>query len=221
MDNELIIKIAYLIASILFIIGIKMLGKTSTARSGNMLSAVAMLIAVLVTLLDKQVLSFYEIFITIIIGSAVGTVVAHKVEMTQMPEMVAILNGFGGAASVLVATSEYWRQAHNLALIMDTIVAITVVLSVIIGAVTFTGSMVAFGKLKGLINGRAITFKGQHLLNALLLGIIIMLCVMIVQNPNKEVWMLAVFLIGLVVGIQVLITICGGVIPVVIYIRYS
>ena len=106
MNNDLIIKIAYLIASVLFIIGIKMLGKTSTARRGNMLSAVAMLIAILVTLLDKQVLSFTEIFITLIIGSAVGTLAARRVEMTQMPEMVAILNGFGGASSVLVATSE-------------------------------------------------------------------------------------------------------------------
>ncbi|MEJ6979051.1 NAD(P)(+) transhydrogenase (Re/Si-specific) subunit beta [Pedobacter sp. P351] len=216
MDKDLIIKIAYLIASILFIIGIKMLGRTSTARRGNMLSAVAMLIAVLVTLLDKQVLSFYEIFITIIIGSAVGTLVARKVEMTQMPEMVAILNGFGGAASVLVATSEYWRQANDSALTLDTIVAITVVLSVIIGAVTFTGSMVAFSKLKGLINGRAITFKGQHLINALILVIIIAISGLIVRNPNTEVWMLVILFLGLLLGILVVIPIGGADMPVVI-----
>jgi NAD(P) transhydrogenase subunit beta len=216
MNNDLIIKIAYLIASVLFIIGIKMLGKTSTARRGNMLSAVAMLIAVLVTLLDRQVLSFTEIFVTIIIGSAVGTFAARRVEMTQMPEMVALLNGFGGASSVLVATSEYWRQADNSALTMDAIVAITVVLSVIIGAVTFTGSMVAFGKLKGLISGRAITFKGQHLINAMLLAIIIFMCVMIVLNPNMEAWMLGVLFLGLLLGVLVVIPIGGADMPVVI-----
>ena len=99
MNQDIIIKIAYLVASVLFILGIKMLGKTATARKGNTLSSVAMLIAVLITLLDKNVLSFTEIFITILVGSAAGLYIARKVEMTQMPEMVALLNGFGGASS--------------------------------------------------------------------------------------------------------------------------
>ena len=94
MERELIIQIAYLIASVMFIIGIKMLGKTSTARQGNSISAIAMLIAVLVTLLDSQILSYTEIFVTILIGSVIGTVIAQRVEMTSMPEMVAIFNGW-------------------------------------------------------------------------------------------------------------------------------
>jgi NAD(P) transhydrogenase subunit beta len=118
MDQGILIQIAYLIASVLFIIGIKMLGKTATARQGNLYSAVAMFIAIAVTLLDQQVLSYTEIFVTILVGSAIGVYVARKVEMTQMPEMVAIFNGFGGGASVLVATSEYWRMAHDAALLM-------------------------------------------------------------------------------------------------------
>ena len=110
MNQELLsilIKLAYLVASVLFIVGIKMLGKTATARKGNLWSAVAMFIAIVATLLDYQVLSYTEIFVTILLASVVGTYVAKKVEMTQMPEMVALFNGFGGISSVLVATSEY------------------------------------------------------------------------------------------------------------------
>lgn len=216
MNQDIIIKIAYLVASVLFIVGIKMLGKTATARKGNTLSSAAMLIAVLITLLDKNVLSYTEIFITILIGSAVGLYIAQKVEMTQMPEMVAILNGFGGASSVLVATSEYWKLAHDSALTMDPIVAVTVALSVIIGSVTFTGSMVAFGKLKGLINGGSVTFKGQHFLNALFLVAIIALSAMMASSPNSEVWMFSLLILALVLGVLVVIPIGGADMPVVI-----
>ena len=181
-----------------------------------MLSAAAMLIAILATLLEKQVLSFTEILITMLVSSAVGTIAARRVQMTEMPEMVGLLNGFGGASSVLVATSEYWRQAHNSDLTMDPIVAVTVVLSVIIGSITFTGSMVAFGKLKGLINGRSITFKNQHLLNAVLLLIIIFMSVMVVLNPNAQIWMLGILILGLLVGVLVVIPIGGADMPVVI-----
>ena len=216
MDQGIIIKLAYLLASVLFIVGIKMLGKTSTARKGNFLSAVAMLIAVLVTLLDSQILSLTEIFITIILGSAVGTYMARRVEMTEMPEMVALLNGFGGASSVLVATSEYWKYAHDAGITLDIVVAITIILSVIIGAVTFTGSLVAFGKLKGLINGRAITFKGQHAVNAALLIVLIVLSVLVSNDPNAEVWMLGVLALSLLLGVLVVIPIGGADMPVVI-----
>lgn len=216
MDRDVLIRIAYLVASVLFIIGIKMLGKTSTARRGNFLSSVAMLIAVLATLLDRQVLDFPEIFITILIGSALGTYIAQKVEMTSMPEMVALFNGFGGAASVLVATSEYWRQAHATHLTMDPVIAVTVVLSVIIGSVTFTGSLIAFGKLKGIIDGRSVVFKGQHPLNAFLFLTTLVLSALIVVNPNAEIWMGGVLFLSLLLGILTVIPIGGADMPVVI-----
>ena len=216
MDKDLLIRIAYLVASVLFIVGIKMLGKTSTARRGNTLSAVAMFIAILVTLLDSQVLSLTEIFVTILVGSAIGTIAARRVEMTSMPEMVAIFNGFGGAASVLVATSEYWRMAHDMGISMEMVVGVTIVISVIIGSVTLTGSLVAFGKLKGLINGRAITFGGQHAINALLFLGALALSVLVVIDPNTEVWMMGVLAIALVLGILVVIPIGGADMPVVI-----
>ncbi len=216
MDRSLLIKIAYLIASVLFIVGIKMLGKTATARKGNTVSAVAMLLAVVATLLDKQVLDFTEIFITVLIGSALGTYIAQKVEMTSMPEMVALFNGFGGAASVLVAASEYWKQAHDANATMDIVVGVTVIISVIIGSVTLTGSLVAFGKLKGIINGRAITFKGQHPINAALFAGIIVLSVVLVLDPNTELWMMLVLFISLLLGVLTVIPIGGADMPVVI-----
>ncbi|AHM59046.1 NAD(P)(+) transhydrogenase [Flammeovirgaceae bacterium 311] len=216
MDRELIIQIAYLVASVMFILGIKMLGRTTTARRGNTISAVAMLIAILVTLLDRQVLSFTEIFVTILVGSVLGTIVARRVEMTSMPEMVAIFNGFGGAASVLVASSEYWRLAHTQNLSMDPVVGITVVLSVIIGAVTLTGSFVAFGKLKGFISGKAIMFSGQHAVNAVLFVAVLVLSALLVVNPNQEIWMLGVIAIALLLGVLTVIPIGGADMPVVI-----
>jgi NAD(P) transhydrogenase subunit beta len=216
MDQDLLIRISYLVASVLFIMGIKMLGKTSTARKGNLLSAVAMLIAVLVTLLDKQVLSYTEIFVTILVGSALGTIIARRVEMTSMPEMVAIFNGFGGAASVLVAASEYWRLAHDAGVSMEMVVGITVVISVIIGSVTLTGSLVAFGKLKGLINGRAIVFTGQHALNALIFIAAVALAALVVAYPNEELLMLGVIIFALILGILTVIPIGGADMPVVI-----
>ncbi len=216
MDRDLIIKVAYLVASVLFILGIKMLGKTSTARRGNTVSAVAMLIAVLATLLDQQILSFTEIFVTILVGSVIGTVIARRVEMTSMPEMVAIFNGFGGAASVLVATSEYWPMAHAEGVSMEIVVGVTVVISVIIGAVTLTGSFVAFGKLKGLINGRAITFGGQHAINAILLVVVVVLGGLVVGDPNAEIWMLGIVGVALLLGVLVVIPIGGADMPVVI-----
>lgn len=217
MNQDLLIKIAYLIASVMFIIGIKMLGKVSTARRGNAVSASAMLIAILITLLDKQILTFTEIFLTVLAGSLVGAIAAYKAKITQMPEMVAILNGFGGAASVLVALSEYWKFAHmGSAASLDIVVTITILLSVLIGSVTFTGSMVAFGKLNGTISGRAITFTGQHLINAILFVAVLVLSVLAVSEPAMTWWISGVLILSLVLGILTVLPIGGADMPVVI-----
>lgn len=217
MSQDLIIKIAYLIASVLFITGIKMLGKVSTARRGNAISAIAMLIAILVTLLDRQILSFTEIFITIIAGSFAGALMANRAKMTQMPEMVAILNGFGGAASVLVALSEYWKTVNTGEVFaLGAIAVVSILLSVLIGAVTFTGSMVAFGKLNGIISGRAIIFKGQHPLNAVLFVAVLVFAVLSVMAPEYTWWLTAILIISLVLGILTVIPIGGADMPVVI-----
>ena len=105
--QEIIIKLIYLVASVLFIVGIKMLGKTQTARRGNAYSAVGMTLAIVATLLQAEVLSYTEIAVTLLASTAVSLWIARRVQMTQMPEMVALFNGFGGAASMLVAISDY------------------------------------------------------------------------------------------------------------------
>lgn len=217
MNQDLLIKIAYLISSVLFIIGIKMLGKVSTARRGNAISAAAMVIAVMVTLLDKEILTFTEIFITVLAGSVVGAIAANKAQMTQMPEMVAILNGFGGAASALVALSEYWKYVYTGSVIsLEAVVIISVLLSVLIGAVTFTGSMVAFGKLRGIVSGKAITFGGQHPLNAAIFLAVIITSVLAVIQPEISWWLAGVLFLSLVLGILTVIPIGGADMPVVI-----
>lgn len=213
---DIIVHIGYLAASILFIIGIKMLNKTQSARKGNTLSAIGMLIAVLVTVLQVSSISLIEIFVSILIGSAIGLVFAYKVKMTKMPEMVAIFNGFGGLASLGVAFSDYWLNVQEQAIIIDSVTSISVLLSVIIGGVTFTGSMIAFLKLNGSISGRAIVFGGQHLLNLILFIIVLVLSVLLVINVDASSYLILIIAIALVLGILLVIPIGGADMPVVI-----
>jgi NAD/NADP transhydrogenase beta subunit len=142
-------SLSYLVASVLFILGLKKLGSPKTARQGNLYAMIGMLIAIVVTLFDQNILDFTYIIAGVIIGSAIGAVAAKKVEMTAMPQMVALFNGFGGIASTFVAFSEYVHTGGHYAMN----VSITLVLSLLIGTVTFTGSMIAFAKLQGLMRG--------------------------------------------------------------------
>ena len=210
------LHLAYLTASILFIIGIKMLNKTKTARNGNLISAVGMLIAILATVSQVQAITYIDIFVAFLIGSAIGLVFAYKVKMTQMPEMVAIFNGFGGLASVAVALSDYWLHTQQQSLELSNITVISIILSIFIGGITFTGSMIAFLKLNGSISGRAIVFKGQHPLNLMLLIIGIILSVLIVMYTSEPSYMILLAILSLVLGVLVVIPIGGADMPVVI-----
>src|SRR4030066_306931 len=151
------IEITYLVSSVFFIYGIKMLGSPKTARKGNLYSAIGMFLAIAVTLFDQQVLTFEWIIIGAIVGSTVGLLLAYKTPMTGMPQMVGMLNGFGGGASTLVALSEYFKLNPNypvdqgLPFNLPIDQGIAMILSLLIGGVTFTGSMIAFGKLQGLV----------------------------------------------------------------------
>ncbi|MEQ8350081.1 MAG: NAD(P)(+) transhydrogenase (Re/Si-specific) subunit beta [Leptospiraceae bacterium] len=172
MHREDILIIAYLISSVLFIVGIKNLSAVKTARRGNLLAALGMLLAVVVTLWDQKIIGFELIIAGVILGSLIGAVMAVKVAMTGMPQMVALLNGFGGAASLLVANAEFFHEMHrqgpaNYDPAIAT--AVSIVLSVLIGGVTFTGSLIAFGKLQGLVTEKSVMFPLQHALNALLI----------------------------------------------------
>jgi len=131
-----IIEITYLISSIFFIFGIKKLGSPKTARQGNLFAAIGMALAIIVTLLDQHVVTFEWILIGAIVGSAIGVLMATKVQMTGMPQMVGLLNGFGGGASTLVALAEFYKLSPNI----DINTGVAIILSLLIGGVTFTGS---------------------------------------------------------------------------------
>ena len=213
----ILIKLAYLVSSIMFIIGIKMMGKTPTARKGNLYSAVAMLIAIVATLLQAKLFSLPEIFACILVGTLIGMYYAKKVAMTKIPEMVAIFNGVGGLASVLVSAADYWMNMHERTpVVVDMITLVSAILGIIIGAVTFTGSYIAFAKLNGTISGGSISFKGQHLLNLVVAVVMIGASVMLCIDPTKEIYLYAIVFLGLLLGVLTVIPIGGADMPVVI-----
>ncbi len=209
------IQLAYLVAASLFILGLKNLGSPATARKGNILASVGMLIAVVVTLLDQAVLNYSMILLGLVIGSVIGAIAAYKVEMTAMPQMVGLLNGLGGAASALVAVGEFWRLLNTgEPLTIDAV--LVVILGVLIGGITLTGSLVAFGKLQGLVSGSPITFPLQQPLNAILLiGFLIGSAYLFIAPENLTVF-LGLVGVSLLLGVLVVIPIGGADMPVVI-----
>jgi NAD(P) transhydrogenase subunit beta len=210
------IQLAYLVASVLFILGIKYLGKTKDARKGNFVSAVGMLIAIVATLLTLNILTLLEIGVCILVGSVIGLYYAYKVPMTKIPEMVALFNGFGGLASFAVALSDYYLKSETNLASLDAVNLTSIVLSLLIGGVTFTGSMVAYLKLDGKVSGQPITFKGQHLLNLLLLIAFVVASVLVFLDPTQITYIVILIVISLLLGILTVIPIGGADMPVVI-----
>jgi NAD(P) transhydrogenase subunit beta len=209
------IQLTYLVAASLFILGLKKLGSPATARQGNLWAAVGMLLAVVATLLDQQVLNYEMILVGLAIGSLVGAIAAQRVQMTEMPQMVGLLNGLGGAASALVAVAEFWRLLGTSQPIpLDA--NISILLDVFIGGVTFTGSMVAFAKLQGIISGSPITFPLQQPINALLLVSFVVGSAYLLNTPENLPVFLGVVAVSLLLGVLFVIPIGGGDMPVVI-----
>jgi len=213
---DIITNFAYLLASVLFILGLKNLGSPKTARKGNQLAMLAMLIAIVVTLLDQQIVSFTYIIVGLIVGSLIGVIAAKRVQMTEMPQMVALFNGFGGGASTLVATSEYFGKMSVLGANVEINVLATVALSILIGTVTFTGSLIAFAKLQGIMKGAPITFSGQRFLNAGLIIANIVLAIMFCLNPTDWTPLMIILGLSAVLGVTSTIPIGGADMPVVI-----
>ncbi len=212
----MLVNIAYILASALFIFGLKMLGSAETARKGNLLSALGMLIAVVVTLLDQSIIDYKWIFVGLFFGSLVGTIAATKVKMTSMPEMVAIFNGFGGIASLLVGSSEYLVSAQS-----SITTLIPIFLTVVIGGLTFTGSIVAFGKLSETITGNPIVYKGQQWINGILTVALVLLGIEMIALQGAFItldWhiLLAIVAVSFLLGILIIIPIGGADMPVVI-----
>ncbi len=215
-----LVNLVYLVSAALFIFGLGKMSHPRTARRGNLMSSLGMLFAIAVTLLDRHILSYTVIAAGVIVGSIIGATIALRVKMTAMPQMVGFLNGSGGLASAIVAFAEYMKLPADPRL--DTVISI--ILSTIIGMVTFTGSMVAFGKLEGMkVRGIAlsspITFRMQHWLNLLLGVIVVGLGVMVAQHTGTGsalAMTIAILLISAILGILLVIPIGGADMPVVI-----
>ena len=214
--NEAVVNLIYIFSSALFIIGLKMLGSPETAAKGNLISALGMLVAVVVTLLDQSVTSFQWIFVAMFLGASIGAIAALKIEMTSMPEMVAIFNGFGGIASLLVGSSEFLLSSTD-----GLGILIPIFLTVVIGGLTFTGSIIAYGKLSGRMNGNPILYKGQQWINGLLVLLLLFFGFEMIVNQglvftlNWQV-LTAIICLSFLLGILLVIPIGGGDMPVVI-----
>ncbi len=212
------INLAYLLASVLFILGLKGLTHPRTAVRGNLLGAIGMLIAVAVTLLDQRILDFSMILVGLVIGAAIGAVMAVRVQMTSMPQMVALLNGFGGAGSLLVAGAELMtgaeQSATSAAALPLQVTLVAAAASGLIGAVTFWGSLVAFGKLEGFL--KDIRLTGQQAFNAILAVIVLALSGWLVYDPTTLWVYWAIVSVSSVLGLSLVFPIGGADMPVVI-----
>ena len=213
--KELFIDIAYLVSAISFIYGLKMLSHPKTARNGNIIASLGMLIAIIATAMTPgSPLNFKMIGIAMIIGTIIGSFFAIRVQMTQMPQLVAIFNGFGGAASALVASAEFFKSISSSTPNPTTFLILTITLSVLVGTLTFTGSFIAFGKLQGLVTTKPVTFPGQQLLNAIL-AIIMLIAAYMIPSYGINSFYIIVGLSALL-GILLVIPIGGADMPVVI-----
>src|SRR3989440_1513697 len=207
--------LAYLATIVAFILALKFLSKPATARRGNLIGAVGMLIAVAVTFAQKQIDSIWEILVGMAIGGVFGAVAARKVKMTAMPQMVALFNGVGGGAAALIALAEFHREAPGSGDLQRDI-SISLVVSALIGSISFAGSMVAFAKLQELIQGRPITYPGQKVVNALLFASLIAAGIAIVAGYEHQ-WVLGALGLGAgLFGILFVLPIGGADMPVVI-----
>lgn len=210
MDNLVFINVVYVFAAALFIFGLKLLGHPATARKGNILSGIAMLVAIIVTLMDQNIVSYGWIIVSVLAGSVVGIYVSQKVEMTGMPELVSLFNGVGGLASAAVAT------AAIVASDLTSGIATISVIALIIGAVTFSGSLVAWGKLSERISGKPIVFHLQAIANYGLIAATILFSSLYVMDPSSITFVYVVIALALIIGVMVVLPIGGADMPVVI-----
>ena len=209
------VTLGYLVTAVLFILGIKRLGSPATARSGNRLAAVGMLIALLVTFLNLHVHVWWILAVGLVVGTAVGAAAARMVRMTAMPQMVALFNGMGGGAAALVASSEFFRLSlHGAG--ASPAELITILLSCLIGSVSFTGSLIAFGKLQELITGRPITYPLQKPINFTLFGLILLAGLYLLVVSQNPAVLIALIGGALLLGVLFVIPVGGADMPVII-----
>ena len=213
-------SLSYIVAALLFIFGLRRLSHPRTARSGNRLAAIGMLVALVATLLDRSILSYWEIGLGTLIGAVIGIYSARRVQMTAMPQMVALFNGMGGATAALVSVAEFLRATgHGTALGAGA--AVSGALGIAIGAISFTGSLIAFAKLQEIMPGRPMLFPARHVINALVALAIVGLGVYIAVGHATPTTVWSVFGLALLLGVLVVVPIGGGDMPVMISILNS
>ncbi len=214
--SNILIQFGYLLAAVLFILGLRGLTSAKTAARGNALAALGMLVAVVAVLLDQDVVDFPTVLAGIALGSALGAVLALRIQMTAMPQMVAVLNGLGGAASALVASTEIVNAVAGTGPVPEGVVPLAVALSVLVGSLTLTGSLVAFAKLQELVGGAAVVYPLQRTTNALMGAAAIAVSVLFIANPLDPALLLGLVALALLLGVLLVIPIGGADMPVVI-----
>ncbi|HXU46818.1 MAG TPA: NAD(P)(+) transhydrogenase (Re/Si-specific) subunit beta, partial [Thermoanaerobaculia bacterium] len=207
-----ILPLAYLIASVCFIFALQGLSSPKHARRGNLIGAVGMLIAVVGTLLHREIITYQWIAAGLILGSLIGGAMSIWIPMTKMPERIALSHSFGGLAAALVGVSEYTHRGATLGSV--TIAALG--LEVFLGFLTFTGSLMAFGKLQGFITGAPVTYKGQNATNISLFTGALVLLVLFVLHPTQAALFYGMGVLGLAVGVLAVLPIGGADMPVVV-----
>lgn len=224
MNLDILINGLYILAAIFFTLGLKGLAHPRSAVGGNLVSAVGMLIAIVATLLNNEILSFQWIIVGLAIGTVIGTVIALTIQMTAMPQMVGLFNGFGGGASVLVATAALFESvtvgflAGGASVISSGSLqfVIATVVSALIGAVTFWGSLVAFGKLAGIVTEKAVRYPGDQFMKILVGIAIIVFAVLIVIDPARLEFLWLLIGLSSLLGLLLTIPIGGADMPIVI-----
>ena len=213
-------SLSYVAAALLFILGLRRLSHPRTARSGNRLAGIGMLVALVATLLDRSILSFWEIGIGTAIGAAIGIYSARRVQMTAMPQMVALFNGMGGATAALVSIAEFLRATGH-GQLLGTGAAVSGALGIAIGAISLTGSIIAFAKLQEIMPGRPLLFPARHAINGLVALAIVVLGGYIAMGAASAATVWALFGLALLLGVLVVVPIGGGDMPVMISILNS
>ena len=212
------VAILYLISALLFIFALRGLSHPESSRMGNIFGIIGMIIAVFTTLMFKSVLSYYEIGAAILIGGAIGSFIALRIEMTALPQLVAAFHSLVGLAAVFVAAAAFYDPvAFNIGKVGSIKTASLVEMSIgtFIGAITFSGSVLAFGKLQGTISGKPMVFKFQHLINAMIFLLIIFLIILFVINQSPTIFW-TIVIISILLGVLVVIPIGGADMPVVV-----
>ena len=212
--SQTTINLAYLVAGVCLIIGIKRLSSPATARSGNVVAAVGMAIAILFTFLDPDLDSYWIILAGMAVGTVIGIAAARMVKMTAIPQMVALFNGVGGGAAALIAAAEFHRLAPDSGHVLPEWMG-AMLFSALIGSISFSGSLVAFAKLQELLPGKPIVFRGQQLVNgALFAGL---LAAGVAAGATEAgIWAVVLLLGALVFGVLLVLPIGGADMPVVI-----